>query len=143
MMPEMSANIVRDKVIEAIDSDKYNVIILNFANTDMVGHTGNLDATIKAVETIDTAIGMIYKKVLGHNGILLITADHGNAEKMLDNNGIFTAHTTNLVPLIITKKGIKLNDGRLCDITPTMLDLMGLDKPSEMTGISLIGEEND
>ena len=143
MMPEMSANIVRDKVIEAIDSDKYNVIILNFANTDMVGHTGNLDATIKAVETIDTAIGMIYKKALEHNGTLLITADHGNAEKMLDDNGIFTAHTTNLVPLIITKKGIKLNDGRLCDITPTMLDLMGLDKPSEMTGISLIGDKND
>ena len=141
MMPEMSANIVRDKVLDAIDSDKYNVIILNYANTDMVGHTGNLDATIKAVETIDTAIGMIYKKVLEHNGILLITADHGNAEKMLDNNEIFTAHTTNLVPLIITKKGIELNDGRLCDITPTMLDLMGLDKPSEMTGISLIKED--
>ena len=141
MMPEMSANIVRDKVIEAIDSDKYNVIILNFANTDMVGHTGNLDATIKAVETVDTAIGMIYKKVLEHNGTLLITADHGNAEKMLENNEMFTAHTTNLVPLIITKKGIKLKDGRLCDITPTMLDLMGLDKPSEMTGISLIEEE--
>ena len=141
MMPEMSANIVRDKVIEAIDSDKYNVIILNFANTDMVGHTGNLDATIKAVETVDTAIGMIFKKVQEHNGTLLITADHGNAEKMLENNEIFTAHTTNLVPLIITKKGIKLKDGRLCDITPTMLDLMGLDKPSEMTGISLIEEE--
>ena len=141
MMPEMSANIVRDKVIEAIDSDKYNVIILNFANTDMVGHTGNLDATIKAVETVDTAIGMIYKKVLEHNGTLLITADHGDAEKMLENNEMFTAHTTNLVPLIITKKGIKLKDGRLCDITPTMLDLMGLDKPSEMTGISLIEEE--
>jgi 2,3-bisphosphoglycerate-independent phosphoglycerate mutase len=143
MMPEMSANIVRDKVIEAIDSNKYDVIILNFANTDMVGHTGNLDATIKAVETIDTAVGMIYKKVLEHNGILLITADHGNAEKMIENNDIFTAHTTNLVPLIITKKGIKLNDGRLCDITPTMLDLMGLDKPIEMTGKSLIGDSND
>ena len=143
LMPEMSANIVRDKVIEAIDSEKYNVIILNFANTDMVGHTGNLDATIKAVETIDTAVGMIYKKVLEHNGILLITADHGNAEKMKENNNIFTAHTTNLVPLLITKKDIKLNDGRLCDITPTMLDLMNLDKPNEMTGVSLIGDKND
>ena len=143
LMPEMSANIVRDKVIEAIDSDKYNVIILNFANTDMVGHTGNLDATIKAVETIDTAIGMIYKKVLEHNGILLITADHGNAEKMEENGNIFTAHTTNLVPFLITKEGIKLNDGRLCDITPTMLDLMNLDKPIEMTGVSLIGDNND
>ena len=107
----------------------------------MVGHTGNLDATIRAVETIDTAVGMIYKKVLEHNGILLITADHGNAEKMLDNNKKFTAHTTNLVPLIITKKGIKINDGRLCDITPTMLDLMGLDKPVDMTGTSLIKED--
>ena len=143
LMPEMSANTVRDKVLEAIDSDKYNVIILNFANTDMVGHTGNLDATIKAVETIDTAVGMIYKKVLEHNGILLITADHGNAEKMKENGNIFTAHTTNLVPFLITKEGIRLNDGRLCDITPTILDLMNLDKPIEMTGISLIGDKND
>ena len=139
MQPEMSANIVRDKVLEAIESDKYNSIILNFANTDMVGHTGNLDATIKAVETIDTAVGMIYKKVLEHNGVLLITADHGNAEKMIgEDNKPFTAHTTNLVPLIITKKGIELNDGRLCDLAPTMLDLMNLDKPVEMTGVSLI-----
>ena len=139
LKPEMSANIVRDKVLEAIESDKYNVIILNFANTDMVGHTGKLDAAIKAVETVDTAIGMIYKKVLEHNGVLLITADHGNAEKMIgEDNKPFTAHTTNLVPLIITKEGIELNDGRLCDIAPTMLDLMNLDKPEEMTGVSLI-----
>ncbi len=138
LKPEMSANIVRDKVLDAIDSDKYNAIILNFANTDMVGHTGKIDAAIKAVETVDTAIGMIYKKVLEHNGILLITADHGNAEKMVDNGKPFTAHTTNLVPLIITKEEIGLDDGRLCDITPTMLDLMNLDKPEEMTGVSLI-----
>ena len=140
LQPEMSANIVRDKVLEAIDSDKYNSIILNFANTDMVGHTGNMDAAIKAVETVDTAIGMIYKKVLEHNGVLLITADHGNAEKMInyDDKTPFTAHTTNLVPLIITKKDIKVKDGRLCDLAPTMLDLMGLNKPEEMTGVSLI-----
>ena len=140
MQPEMSANIVRDKVLEAIESDKYNAIILNFANTDMVGHTGKLDAAIKAVETVDTAIGMIYKKVLEHNGVLLITADHGNAEKMIDyeDKSPFTAHTTNLVPLIVTKEGIELNDGRLCDLAPTMLDLMNLDKPEEMTGVSLI-----
>ena len=139
MQPEMSANIVRDKVLEAIESDKYNSIILNFANTDMVGHTGKLDAAIKAVETVDTAIGIIYKKVLEHNGVLLITADHGNAEKMIgEDNKPFTAHTTNLVPLIVTKKGIELNDGRLCDLAPTMLDLMNLDKPEEMTGVSLI-----
>ena len=139
LKPEMSANIVRDKVLEAIDTDKYNAIILNFANTDMVGHTGKLDAAIKAVETVDTAIGMIYKKVLEHNGVLLITADHGNAEKMIgEDNKPFTAHTTNLVPLIITKEGIELNDGRLCDLAPTMLDLMNLDKPEEMTGVSLI-----
>ena len=100
---------------------------------------GKLDAAIKAVETVDTAIGMIYKKVLEHNGVLLITADHGNAEKMIgEDNKPFTAHTTNLVPLIITKEGIELNDGRLCDLAPTMLDLMNLDKPEEMTGISLI-----
>ena len=140
MQPEMSANIVRDKVIDAIESDKYNAIILNFANTDMVGHTGNMDAAIKAVETVDTAIGMIYKKVLEHNGVLLITADHGNAEKMIDyeNKTPFTAHTTNLVPLIVTKEDIKLKDGRLCDLAPTMLDIMELDKPKEMTGESLI-----
>ena len=140
MKPEMSANIVRDKVLEAIDSDKYNVIILNFANTDMVGHTGKLDAAIKAVETVDIAIGMIYKKVLEHNGVLLITADHGNAEKMIDysDKKPFTAHTTNLVPLIVTKEGLKLKDGRLCDLAPTMLDLMNIEKPEEMTGISLI-----
>ena len=144
LMPEMSANIVRDKVIEAIDSDKYNVIILNFANTDMVGHTGKMDAAIKAVETIDEAIGMIYKKILEHNGVLLITADHGNAEKMIDyeNKSPFTAHTTNKVPLIITKKGLKLKEGRLCDLAPTMLNLMNIPKPSEMSGESLIiGEE--
>ena len=143
MMPEMSANELRDRVLEAIDSDKYDNIILNFANTDMVGHTGNIDAAIKAVETVDAAIGMIYKKVLEHNGVLLITADHGNAEKMIDlvDNSPFTAHTTNLVPLIITKKGINLSDGRLCDLAPTMLDLMNLDKPKEMTGVSLIKKE--
>ena len=139
-MPEMSANIVRDKVIEAIDKDIYDVIILNFANTDMVGHTGNLEAAIKAVETIDTAVGMIYKKVMEHNGIMLITADHGNAEKMIDyeTKNPFTAHTTNLVPLIVTKDNVELNDGRLCDLTPTMLDLMNIDIPKEMSGVSLI-----
>ena len=140
LQPEMSANIVRDKAIEAIDSDKYNVIILNFANTDMVGHTGKMDAAIKAVETVDTAIGMIYKKIEEKNGILLITADHGNAEKMIDyeDKTPFTAHTTNKVPLIITKKGLNLKEGRLCDLAPTMLDLMNLPKPKEMTGESLI-----
>ena len=140
LKPEMSANIVRDKVIEAIDSEKYDVIILNFANTDMVGHTGKLDAAIKAVETIDTAIGKIYKEIEKYNGILLISADHGNCEKMIDydNKTPFTAHTTNKVPLVITKKGIRLKEGRLCDLTPTMLDLMNLDKPKEMSGESLI-----
>ncbi len=143
LMPEMSANIVRDKVIEAIDKDIYDVIILNFANTDMVGHTGNLEAAIKAVETIDLAVGMIYEKVMEHNGIMLITADHGNAEKMIDyeTKSPFTAHTTNLVPLIVTKDNVKLNDGRLCDLTPTMLDLMDIDIPKEMSGVSLIREE--
>ena len=137
-MPEMSANIIRDRVIEEIDKDIYDVIILNFANTDMVGHTGKMDATIKAVETIDNAIGMIYKEVMKHNGILVITADHGNAEEMGDNSNPITSHTTNLVPLIITKENIKLNDGRLCDIIPTVIDLMNLEKPEEMTGVSLI-----
>lgn len=140
LQPEMSVPIVRDKVLEAIDTDKYNAIVLNFANTDMVGHTGKLDAAIKAVESVDEAIGKIYKKILEKNGTLLITADHGNCEKMFDyvTHEPHTAHTTNLVPLIVVGKDVKLKSGRLCDLAPTMLEIMGLDKPEEMTGESLI-----
>ncbi len=141
LKPEMSAYEVCDNVVSAIESNKYNAIILNFANTDMVGHTGNLDAAIKAVEAIDECIGKILKSLDNVNGVLLLTADHGNCEKMIDydTNMPHTAHTTNLVPLLVYGAGdIKLREGRLCDIAPTMLDILNLNKPVEMTGDSLI-----
>ena len=139
--PEMSAIEVTKKVIEAIKSKKYDTIILNYANPDMVGHTGNLEATIKALEALDTCIGEVAEEVQKQGGYLIITADHGNAEQMIDykTGEPHTAHTTNDVPLILVgKENIKLKNGRLCDIIPTMLELMELDKPEEMTGESLI-----
>lgn len=141
LKPEMSANEVTEKVIEAINSKKYNCIILNYANPDMVGHTGNLEATIKAIETIDNAVGKVVKEIQKQNGVLIITADHGNAEQMIDNKTgePHTAHTTNPVPLIlIGKENIELKQGKLADIAPTMLDIMELEKPKEMTGNSII-----
>ena len=141
LKPEMSANEVTEKVIEAINSKKYNCIILNYANPDMVGHTGNLEATIKAIETIDNAVGKVVKEIQKQNGVLIITADHGNAEQMIDNKTgePHTAHTTNPVPLILIGMGnIELKQGKLADIAPTMLDIMGLEKPKEMTGNSII-----
>ena len=144
LKPEMSAIEVTDKVIEAINSNKYDSIILNYANCDMVGHTGNLEAAIKAVETIDTCIGKVIEAVSNKKGVALITADHGNAEQMIDykTGEPHTAHTTNPVPLIIFGlDSIKLSEGRLADLAPTMLDIMGLEKPAEMTGNSLIKKE--
>ena len=142
MQPEMSAYEVTDKVIESINSEKYNSIILNFANPDMVGHTGSLTAAIKAVETIDECIGKIVKTINRINGTLIITADHGNCEQMIDygTGEPHTAHTTNPVPLILVteKKDIKLKSGKLADLAPTMLELMEIDKPKEMTGESLL-----
>ena len=144
LKPEMSALEVLVKVIEAINSNKYDSIILNYANCDMVGHTGNLEAAIKAVETIDTCIGKVIEAVSNKKGVALITADHGNAEQMIDykTGEPHTAHTTNPVPLIIFGlDSIKLSEGRLADLAPTMLDIMGLEKPAEMTGNSLIKKE--
>ncbi len=141
LQPEMSAYPVTDKVVEAIESGKYDSIILNFANCDMVGHTGIMDAAIKAVETVDECIGKVVDAVIKAEGVILITADHGNAEQMTDpeDGSVFTAHSTNVVPLIVLGAGdIKLKEGRLADLTPTMLDIMNIDKPSEMTGESLI-----
>ena len=142
LKPEMSANEVCEKVIDAINSQKYNCIILNFANPDMVGHTGNLPATIKAIETIDNCVGKIYNAIKKQNANLIITADHGNAEQMIDYNTgePHTAHTTNLVPIILISddEKEKIKDGRLCDLAPTMLELMQIKQPEEMTGISLI-----
>ena len=142
MQPEMSANEVCDEVMKAIEEEKYDLIILNFANCDMVGHTGIVEATVKAVDTVDKCIGKIAKLISEKGGSLLITADHGNADKMKEADGSpFTAHTTNPVPLILVddaKTSMKLEDGCLADIAPTILNLMGLEQPSEMTGKSLI-----
>ena len=140
LKPEMSAYLVTETLLNEMAN--FDVIILNFANGDMLGHTGVLEAAIKGVEVIDECLEKIYKKIQELNGIMVITADHGNCEEMLDDeNNVLTAHTTNLVPFIITKKGLKLKSGKLGDIAPTILDLLNLQKPEEMTGISLI--DND
>ena len=140
LQPEMSAPEVCEQCVERIKSGKYDVIILNFANCDMVGHTGVFEAAVKAVETVDACVGKVVEATREMGGIALITADHGNAEQMLQDDGVspFTAHTTNLVPFCIVGADVKLKDGRLADIAPTMLDLMGLEKPVEMDGESLI-----
>ena len=143
LKPEMSAYEVTDKVCEALENDKYDVVILNYANTDMVGHTGSLPAAIKAVETIDECVGRVVKIIEEKKGNMIITADHGNAEQMIDykTGEPHTAHTTNPVPIILItdNKDVKLKEnGKLADLAPTMLDLMGIEKPSEMTGESLL-----
>ena len=141
LKPEMSAYEVCDAVCNAIDDDKYDVIILNYANCDMVGHTGIMDAAVKAVEAVDECVGRMVDKLLEHNGKAIITADHGNADCLIDpeTKAAFTAHTTNPVPMIVIGEGdVKLKEGALCDLCPTMLDMMGIAKPDEMTGNSLI-----
>ena len=142
MKPEMSAYEVTQKVVEAINSEKYNCIILNYANPDMVGHTGSLSAAIKAVEAVDECVGKVITAIESQKANLIITADHGNAEQMIDykTGEPHTAHTTNLVPLILIseRENVKLREGKLADIAPTLLELMGLEKPKEMTGESLI-----
>lgn len=139
LQPEMSAYTVTEKAVELIPN--YDVIILNFANTDMVGHTGNMEATIKAVETVDECLKKVVETILSTGGKCIITADHGNADIMEDEHGKpFTAHTTNPVPFIVAGcNDISLkSEGRLCDIIPTLLDMMDIIKPQEMTGVSLI-----
>ncbi len=142
MQPEMSAKEVTEKVVEAINSDKYNVIILNYANPDMVGHTGSLPAAIKAVETIDECVGKVVEAILSHNGTMLITADHGNCEQMIDykTGEPHTAHTTNPVPLILVSENesLKIKEGKLADLAPTMLEILGIEQPAEMTGESIL-----
>lgn len=140
LKPQMSACEVADEVVKRIEADLYDVIILNLANCDMVGHTGIISAAIKAVETVDECVGRVVNAILAKGGIACITADHGNADQMIDptDGGSFTAHTTNDVPFIVIGKELKLKKGCLADITPTMLDIMGLEKPEAMTGESLI-----
>ncbi len=139
--PEMSAPEVTEKVLELIDSDEYDVIILNYANPDMVGHTGDFEAAVQAVEAVNEGVSKVVPAILEQGGQVLLTADHGNAEKMAEDDGSpFTAHTTNSVPLFYLggPEGVNIKEGILADIAPTMLDILGLDKPEEMTGNSLL-----
>jgi 2,3-bisphosphoglycerate-independent phosphoglycerate mutase len=141
LKPEMSALEVAAEAVKRINSKNYDVIILNFANPDMVGHTGIFDAAKSAIETIDGCLNQVVSAIKEQGGIALITADHGNAEQMIDyeTGGPFTAHTTNVVPLIGVGLGnMKLKEGKLADLAPTILELLGLDKPKEMTGVSLL-----
>ena len=139
LQPEMSADEVADKCVERIESGAYDVIILNFANCDMVGHTGVFDAAVRAVETVDTCVGRVVDATMKMGGIAMITADHGNAEVMTQPDGSpMTAHTTNPVPFILCGAGTELRKGRLADIAPTILDVMGLAVPEEMDGRTLI-----
>jgi 2,3-bisphosphoglycerate-independent phosphoglycerate mutase len=141
LQPEMSAPQLTDKAVDAILSGEHDMIVLNYANPDMVGHTGDLAAAIKAVETVDTCLGRLVDAARQAGAALLVTADHGNCELMVDpaTGGPHTAHTTNPVPvLLVGGNGVSLADGRLADIAPTLLELMGLPRPTEMTGTSLL-----
>jgi 2,3-bisphosphoglycerate-independent phosphoglycerate mutase len=141
LQPEMSAPELTERTVDAIGSGKYDLIMLNYANPDMVGHTGSLQAAIKAVQTIDTGLGRLAEAIRKSGGILLVTADHGNCEMMRDpeTGGPHTSHTTNPVPVLLVGAGdVALAEGRLADIAPTLLELMGLSKPVQMTGMSLL-----
>ncbi len=145
LQPEMSAPELTDKAIAAIASRQYDMIVLNFANPDMVGHTGSLPAAIRAVETVDTGLGRIAEAIQRQGGALLVTADHGNCELMKDpeTGGPHTAHTTNPVPVVLMGGGANtIQDGRLADLAPTVLDLMGIPQPAEMTGHSIISRND-
>jgi 2,3-bisphosphoglycerate-independent phosphoglycerate mutase len=141
LQPEMSAPELTDKAVDAIGSGKYDLIVLNYANPDMVGHTGNLRTAVKAVETVDTGLGRLAEAIRKVGGVLLVTADHGNCEMMQDpaTGGPHTSHTTNPVPaLLMGVDDMSLAQGRLADIAPTLLELMALPKPVQMTGTSLL-----
>lgn len=144
LKPEMSARLVTEELLARIDEDRYDFIVLNFANPDMVGHTGVLDAARKAVSTVDECMGRVVAKVLSKGGALCITADHGNAETMVDEEGNpHTAHTCDRVPFVLvdeTRGTARLRPGILADIAPTVLEILGLPKPEEMTGKSLLAE---
>jgi 2,3-bisphosphoglycerate-independent phosphoglycerate mutase len=140
--PEMSANELADRFVEEIQKG-YAFAVINFANPDMVGHTGSIPAVVQAVETTDACLGRVVAAVEAEDGVCLITADHGNAERMLAEDGVspHTAHTTNLVPLIVTEKALKLReDGELSDLAPTVLSLLGFAQPLQMSGRKLIDD---
>jgi 2,3-bisphosphoglycerate-independent phosphoglycerate mutase len=147
LMPEMSAHQLTDDLVDAIDSGNYDAIICNYANGDMVGHTGNFDAAVSAIETLDQCLGRVIQSIHRNNAELLITADHGNAEQMMDPEvgQVHTAHTTNPVPLIFVGKrnAVLLDQGALCDISPTLLKMMKLEIPAEMSGRALIEFDGD
>lgn len=146
MKPEMSAYEITEEVIKRIKAKKYNLIILNYANGDMVGHSAKLEPTRIAIETVDECVSKVVSAVREEKGTVIITADHGNAEQLInyETGEPMTSHTTNLVPFIlIGEKGVELNEGRLADIAPTILDIMGVEKPVEMTGQSLIKKVYD
>ena len=140
LKPEMSAYEVKDALISELDKGDLDLIILNFANPDMVGHSGMLEPTIKAIEAVDECLGEVVDKILSMNGTAIITADHGNSDEVLtDNESPMTTHTTNPVPVIVTKEGVEVRSGgRLADLAPTLIDLLGVEKPEDMTGESLI-----
>ena len=140
LKPEMSAYEVTEALLAELDKDKFDVVVLNYANPDMVGHTGVLPAAIKAMEAVDECVGKVVDKVLSLGGSVCLTADHGNLEKMAEADGTpHTAHTTNIVPFIlISNEEHKLHSGVLADIAPTMLELLNIEKPAVMTGSSLI-----
>ena len=138
LKPEMSAYLITDKLIQELDNN-YDLVVLNYANGDMVGHTGNYDATSKAVEALDNCLEKLYKKAKENDYTMVIIADHGNCDYMIDDdNNVVTSHSVSPVPCIITDNDYKVNNGRLCDVAPTILDIMELDIPKEMTGNSLI-----
>lgn len=142
LSPAMSAVEITNTLLSNLDEDIYDLIVLNFANGDMLGHTGNMEATIQGLEIVDNCLGKLYDKIKEKNGLLVVTADHGNCELMLDEQqNKITTHTTSLVPFIVTKKGICLQDGKLADIAPTVLSLFDLDIPKEMNGHSLLSEK--
>jgi 2,3-bisphosphoglycerate-independent phosphoglycerate mutase len=142
LQPEMSAYEVTDALVEQIEADRFDAILLNFANPDMVGHSGMLEPTIKAIETVDECLGRIVDLIVSKGGTAIITADHGNADEVVTLEGNpMTAHTTNPVPVIITKNQVTLRTGGILgDLAPTMLDLLGVEKPVEMTGKSLLSK---
>ncbi|HEU5140377.1 MAG TPA: 2,3-bisphosphoglycerate-independent phosphoglycerate mutase [Bacillales bacterium] len=145
LKPEMSVYEVTDALVKEIEADKHDAIILNFANPDMVGHSGKLEPTVQAIEAVDECLGRVVEALQDKGGHAVITADHGNADEVITLEGKpMTAHTTNIVPVIVTKEGLELrDDGILADLSPTLLDLMKVEQPEEMTGKTLIQDHND
>ena len=139
LTPKMSAPLITEKLLDELDKDVFDAVILNYANGDMLGHTGNIPATVQGLEYLDDCVLRLYNKVVEKDGLLIITADHGNCEYMLDSEGNpVTSHSTNKVPFIICREGLEVRDGKLSDIAPTILSLMGLDIPNDMSGNVLV-----